>query len=444
MKKVEKPPFVSEKWDYGTLIGELLPDKLTQLIEINDSSYPYWDKWKYRAKDWGFDPKKLWSIVQTHRRPKKQIAFFGIEGFRMYMNTPSVMQQQLHELDLDLGGSLHANALIPSEEKQQYLVNSLMEEAIASSQIEGAATTRKIAKEMLESNRKPRNVSEQMIANNYEVMQWIVKNKNEKFTPNLILQIHHIITNNTLSVKEEEGVFRKSDDIHVVDAQTGSIVHVPPSYGLLGKLMDEFCLFANDSRKENFFLHPIAKAIIIHFLVGYIHSFTDGNGRTARALFYWYLIKKGYRLIEYMSVSRVILASKAQYARAYQYTENDGNDLTYFVLYNLTAISRALDELKKHIEKKKQERGYILTILRDTNYNYRQIALLTQMLKGDKKIFTVSELEMKFGVSNQTARNDLNYLVEKGILQPRKDGKKIQFVVTADAEKRLDAFLLHA
>jgi Fic family protein len=437
MKRIEKPPFIHEEWNIAELLKELPLGRFTQFIELDDTSYPYWDKWKYLAKDWEFDPRKLWCIVQTFRQQKKQIQFFGIEGFHMYLNTPSVMQQQLHELDLHLGGSFQSNALIPAEEKQQYLVSSLMEEAIASSQIEGAATTRKVAKEMLESNRKPQNVSEQMIANNYEVMQWIVKNKDKKFTTDLILQIHQIITHNTLSVKEEEGVFRKSDDIHIVDVQTGHVLHTPPSHTLLAKLMDEFCSFANDNREANFFLHPISKAIIIHFLIGYINPFTDGNGRTARALFYWYLIKKGYWLIEYMSVSSIILTSKAQYARAYQHTENDGNDLTYFVLYNLASIRKALEELKKHIEKKKKEKDFTLGLIRNTDYNDRQIAVLTEVLNDKKNAFTVFELETRFGISNQTARNDLNFLVEKGILQPRKNGKKIQFVKTADAEKNI-------
>jgi hypothetical protein len=48
-----------------------------------------------------------------------------------------------------------------------FLGLSLMDEAIASSQIEGAATTRKKAKEMLRENRPPKNRSEKMIANNY-------------------------------------------------------------------------------------------------------------------------------------------------------------------------------------------------------------------------------------------------------------------------------------
>jgi Fic family protein len=439
MRRIEKPPFIDEEWNFGYLLDELIAiKKYAQVSEINDSSYPYWEKWKYLALEWKFDPKKLWKAVKIKRSiSQKQIKFNTQNKFTLYINTPSIMQQKLHELDLSLGGNLHASDIIPSEEKHRYLISSLMEEAIASSQLEGAATTRKIAKEMLESNRKPRNQSEQMIVNNYEVMQWIVKNKNIPISTETIQHIHKIITNSTLSEKHEEGTFRTTDDIHIVDVQTGTVLHTPPLQQDLEDLMNELCKFANDVNKEDFFLHPISKAIIIHFLIGFIHPFTDGNGRTARALFYWYLIKKGYWLIEYMSVSRIILGSKAQYARAYQYTEQDENDLTYFILYNLKAIEQSLEELKKYIERKNKEKREILRLLRGTDYNDRQLELLQEILNNKKTIFTVSEVETKFGISNQTARSDLNYLVSKGILSTRKSGNKIQFILTEGGEKKI-------
>lgn len=439
MRKIERPPVITEKWEYGALLTELVEiGKFSEVWKTDDDSYPYWEKWKYRAQEWGYDPKKLWFVIKAKRGASKIISFRGLVGFKMHLNSPSIMQEQLHELDLNLGGSLHTSDLIPAEEKQRYLVSSLMEEAIASSQLEGAATTRKLAKEMLESNRKPRDLSEQMIVNNYAVMQWIVQNKNAVMTPALILQIHHIITNKTFADSAEEGAFRKDDDVRIVDVETGAVVHTPPTYLELENLMAEFCVFANDGRKEDFFLHPISKAITLHFLIGYIHPFADGNGRTARALFYWYLIKKGYWLIEYMSVSRVILGSKAQYARAYQHTELDGNDLTYFVLYNLKAILTSLEELKKYIARKNKEKKDTLTLLRHTDYNERQVAILQEILTGDKQVFTVSEVEKRFEVSNQTARNDLNQLAEKGILEAKKTGKKIQFLVTDNALKKID------
>ena len=438
MRRVERPPFLSENWDYTELLDDLLKvNKFKEFWEIEGSSYPYWEKWKHLAHDWGCIPKKLWATVKASRYSKSGIDFHGVAIKPFYISTPLIMQRQLHELDLNLGGSLHTSELIPTEEKQRYLVSSLMEEAIASSQLEGAATTRKLAKQMLESNRKPRNHSEQMIVNNYAVMQWIVKNKNAVLTPNLITEIHLFITNNTLAEKKEEGAFRKSDDVQVIDVQTGHVLHTPPGYQQLEALMNEFRRFANDQKKESFFLHPISKAITLHFLIGYIHPFADGNGRTARALFYWYLIKKGYWLIEYMSVSRVILASKAQYARAYQYTELDENDLTYFILYNLKCIIRALEELKSYIHRKNKEKQDILNLLKHTDYNDRQISILQEILNEKKNVFTVLEVETKFNVSNQTARNDLNYLVGKGILQPRKSGNKIQFLLTEDGIKKI-------
>ncbi len=204
MRSVERPPIVDGKWKYEDLLDELIYPHFTLLTETEESSYPYWDKWKYKALEWKLDPQKIWSIVKTRRNHGYKIDFKGLGLFPLHFNTPSVIQEQLHQLDMDLGGTLNAGGIIPEDQKKYYLMSSLMEEAIASSQIEGAATTRKVAREMLESNRKPANVSEQMIANNYEVMQWIVRNRNIKMTPERIREIHLIITRQTLSEKKKK------------------------------------------------------------------------------------------------------------------------------------------------------------------------------------------------------------------------------------------------
>ncbi|HTB23994.1 MAG TPA: Fic family protein [Puia sp.] len=437
MRLVQPPPIPDNQQNITELWIDLLNvGKDDVFREQEDNSYPYWEKWKYLADAWQYDPLKLWTLVKSYRKSKKLVNFSG-SVYPLHISTPSVVQQFLHELDMDLGGSLHTGEIIPSEEKQRYLVSSLMEEAIASSQLEGAATTRKLAKEMLESNRKPRNHSEQMISNNYAAMQWIVENKDTYLTEKRMLEIHQIITHNTLAEKTEEGAFRTTNDVQVVAVQTGRVVYTPPEIKNLSGLIGDFCEFANDRKKDNFFLHPISKAIILHFLIGYLHPFTDGNGRTARAIFYWYLIRKGYWLIEYMSVSRIILGSRAQYARAYQHTELDDNDLTYFILYNLKCITKALEELKNYIERKNKEKKNILQLLRKTDYNDRQIDLLQEILNNKKNVFSVRELETRYAISNQTARNDLNQLVSRGILESRKNGNKIQYLLTKDGLKRI-------
>ena len=430
MKMPEIPPSVPEDYSYSTVLDDLVKiGKFWDFFEINNNQFPYWDKWKYIAKDWSYDSKKLWAAVQSNRTGNK---LHLVENYSFRLNSPSVVQEYLHDFDMNLGGSMQGDGIIPSRERDRYLISSLMEEAIASSQLEGAITTRKLAKEMLETNRKPRNESEQMILNNYEGMKWIVANKDKPFTIDNILELHRIITKNTLVSAVDEGAFRTDNNVNVVDVQTGEIVHHPPPHDQLSPLMNAFCRFANDKHTVRFFIHPITKGITLHFLLGFIHPFSDGNGRTARTLFYWYLIKKGYWLIEYMSVSRIILKAKAQYARAYLHTELDNNDLTYFILYNLQCIKTALQELKKYIERKTQEKKRSIILLRNTNFNERQIHLLQEILHDQTTNYSVSQLEKWFNVSNQTARNDLNGLVDAGLIEFRKAGKQLLYFPVKD------------
>jgi Fic family protein len=438
MKIPEKPPYLSKNYNYSTVLGELIDiGKLEEFFELRDSRYYYWDKWKPIAESWKYDSKKLWFAVKTGRISSNIIKLSHLEKFVFEIRIPAMVQRYLHEFDLNLGGSLQGDNIIPSQDRERYLISSLMEEAIASSQLEGAATTRKVAKEMLESNRKPRNHSEQMILNNYVAMKWIVRHTQESFTIQNIQHLHSILTQDTLSNKSEEGTFRKDDDIRIVDTQTGSTLYTPPSFDQLERLMEDFCNFGNDKDKTSFFVHPITKGIILHFLIGYIHPFTDGNGRTARTVFYWYLLKKGYWLIEYMSVSRIILGSKSQYARAYLHTELDGNDLTYFLIYNLKAIHNALEDLKKYIHRKNAEKQNVILLLRNTSFNDRQINIIQELIQDPTTHFNVQQIQIKFNVSNQTARNDLNILVEQEILQARKNGHKIQFLPAKNYMKKL-------
>ncbi len=439
MKKPESPPKIEKKLSYSAIMDELIRvKKISDFFEIDDLEYPYWEEWKYKSKTWGIQPEKIWSCAKSHRLGGRRIYFSSLPGFEFYINTPIAIQEYLHELDMNLGGILQSENIIPSEEKDRYLISSIMEEAIASSQLEGAATTRKVAREMLEKDKKPQNRSERMIMNNFETMQWIVKNKAQKLTPEVLLAMHSLITKDTMEDKEDEGSFRSNDNVTVNDDITNEVFYIPPSHKHIEQLIKDFCRFANDEDKGNVFIHPIVKGIILHFLIGYIHPFSDGNGRTARAIFYWYLIRKGYWLIEYMSVSRIILRAKSQYARAYLYTEYDENDLTYFVLYNIKAIKTALDDLKKYIHTKQKEKQNVLALIRHTNFNDRQVVLIKDILQDKNQYFTVKQIESRFNVSNQTARNDLTSLVEKGILEQKAAGKRIQFFATHNFENKLN------
>lgn len=254
------------------------------------------------------------------------------------------MHQLLHEFDIAFSGTLMPFDTLSQKDSQYFLLSSAMEEAIASGQMEGASTTRRVAKDMLRKRAKPRNKDQQMIVNNYNTIRFLAEHKDRPLDTAFLLEIHRSISEKTLADPMDEGAFRSTDDIVVMDELRGKVAHLPPSHTEIGSYIADLCDFANS---DHTYIHPIVKAIIIHFIISYAHPFSDGNGRTARTLFYWYLLKKGYRLMEFLSVSRIIYRSKEQYERVFLYAEHDGLDMGYFIQYNLESLKKSFDELKK-------------------------------------------------------------------------------------------------
>jgi Fic family protein len=306
-----------------------------------------------------------------------------------------------------------------------------MEEAIASSQLEGAATTRVDAKKILREGRKPKNTSERMIVNNYQTIRRLQEIRDQPLSRDLILEIHGNITKGTLDNEADETEFRTCNDI-VVGSKNDptSVCHYPPDCTKIPAMIDDLVAFANNDEE---YIHPIVKAIIIHFLIGYIHPFNDGNGRTARSLFYWYALKHHYDLLEYISISRIFVRAPAQYARAYLLTETDNNDMTYFIDFNIRSISRALEDLKQYIIRKKGEECESLQLVEQIpDLSFRQAEILRDFIKHPTRQYTVSEVAGKYKVSVPTARTDLLLLESKGKLKKFLDGKRLVFVYNRD------------
>lgn len=392
---------------------KLIYDPETALLmkKIN-SSYLYWDKVKYMAPA-DVDPAVLWQAVKLQRIANAKAVTFG--KYKFYFTVTEQMHAMLHEFDMNIGGSLGTNNLIPENDKNFYLVSSVMEEAIASSQMEGASTTRKVAKDMLRKNLKPRDKSQLMIANNYATIRYLSEHRDDEFTVERLLDIHRYISAGTLENKDDEGSIRQTDDIVVMDGITGDIAHTPPPHEEVAQLLEELCTFANNDSPDDF-IHPIIKGIILHFMLAYIHPFADGNGRTARSLVYWYMMKKGYWLTEYLSISRIIYTSKAKYERAFLYTEHDDNDLSYFIQFNLDTMKRAYEELKNYLQRKINERDSILMFKGVKGINQRQAHILKIITGKENEILTVKEVATRFNITGHTARTDLQGLVRQGLM----------------------------
>ena len=413
----------------------LLDNELKSLFNKINTEYLYWDKVKYLAPK-GVRPEDLWAAVKIIRNSNMKRV--QLKDLTFSFMITEEMQKTLHEFDMNLGGNLGTLNIVPEKDHTFYLVSSIMEEAIYSSMMEGAATTRKVAKDMLRKGRKPSNKSQQMIFNNYQTIDYIINNKDKDFTLENLLEVHKRISSQTMNDVEDEGAFRKSDDIYVMNEITGEIAHIPPSHRELNSLLKNMCDFANNETQEGF-IHPIIKSIILHFMLAYIHPFSDGNGRTARSLVYWYLIKQGYWLMQYLSISRIIYKSKPAYEKSFLYTESDDLDLTYFIQYNLKAMNDAFKELKMYLQRKINDAESMHILYNVKDVNERQAKILKILKDLPMSIFTATEISTRFGVDIKTARKDLQCLVDLGFMETRKmaGSKSIGYIRCKDFEERI-------
>jgi len=412
---IERPPIITDQ-DLAVVMldkSKRPDEKLSALIDRINDDYEYWDTVKYKKyPESCSSAMDLWLRVKASRI---SATVFTWDKYCVSFGLTNKMQRLCHEFDMNFGGSWENGSVIPNDNRERYLISSLMEEAIYSSQMEGAATTRKVAKDMLRRQISPKDKSQQMIVNNYQTIRFIVENKQTPLTPELVLHIHHLMTDKTLNDPSDAGRLRTNNEVVVEDGITHEVVHTPPPFEELPTFLKELCKYFNETNAR-VFVHPIIRGIIIHFMVAYMHPFVDGNGRTARALFYWYMLKQGYWLTEYLSISRVIAMSKKSYEKAYQYVEADYNDLGYFIAYNLKVLDQSFKQLQNYIKKKQDERLLANTFLRLGDINERQAQIIRMYMENPKEVLTVKDLQNKFMVTATTAKSDIVGLLKRGLL----------------------------
>ncbi len=431
------------------LIQETTPEELRQLFgiePIQGKRYLHWDELRHRTPPEGLSTESWWAGVKIARQGMhRELPLFDKHDRPVVFSMADPVLRSLHDIDRQAAGEIAmTEQAVSGEDRNRYLVSSLIEEAITSSQLEGASTTREEAKSMLRSGRHPRDRSERMILNNYHVMEQIRQLKEEPFTSDLILELHRIVTDGTLDDPTAAGRFRRPDEpISVMDATHTQILHTPPPAELLPQRLEQLCKFANQDEKQSPFVHPVVRAILVHYMLGYDHPFVDGNGRTARALFYWSMARSGYWLMEYLSISRLLKQAPTKYARAYLYTETDDNDATYFILHQLQVIEQAIESLHDYLSRKMGEQRGAEKILRNAphlvgQFNHRQVALLSHALRHAGHGYTVQSHKRSHQVTTQTARTDLLKLVELNLLDQHKRGRAYVFYAPDNLAERIE------
>lgn len=441
-----KRPLTPEKFSsllvkHQESIGEILQSWNSPTIKRR---YLHWDKVRQRTPPGKLTQEQWWLGIKLARSGQLQVlpGLKALDGRSFVFMLPSLVLEGLHRIDSRMHGlvGVPESAGLPAE-PDRFIINTLIREAITSSQLEGASTTRAEAVDMLRSGRRPRDRSEQMILNNFHAMQAVRELRNVPLSIEEVLRLHRTITMGTLDNPRDAGRFQEPEDkrVYVAGLQRNEVLHQPPPASELPKRMERMIRFANQEDESKRFIHPVIRAIALHFWLSYDHPFADGNGRTARALFYWSMLRSGYRLFQFISISRYLREAPTQYARSFLFTETDDNDLTYFISLQVELILGAIDDLQEYIARKTEQIAVVERMLKQsTGLNHRQLALLAHAIRTPAARYTVRSHSTSQNVARATARSDLLSLAERGLLERKPADKKTYiFHVPPDFEARI-------
>src|SRR5205809_4690833 len=240
--------YVHQPPDFRELMSKLAPDDFSRVIEAsaNDGKYLHWDTLRNVAPPDGLTHEQWWLALKFARLAgRRQLPLTDPDGKRFSYTLPDPVLAQLHLVDQQCSGHIVMEEVVTADDqaRRQYLVNSLMEESIRSSQLEGATTSRRAAKELLQSGREPVDRSERMILNNYRAMLYMREEIGERLTPEAVLELHRILTEGTLDNPDAAGRLQRSDEerVAVFDRAGGKLIHQPPPAEQLPERLQLLC-----------------------------------------------------------------------------------------------------------------------------------------------------------------------------------------------------------
>ncbi|MBM4107439.1 MAG: Fic family protein [Phycisphaerae bacterium] len=416
-----------------------------------------WRKLRHLAQEEGLDPLAAWRAVKAARwLVWRSLPLRRWEGGCFGVCLTPALGEGLFKVDRSSGDDLfrvggagasssqlveRIRTLFSRGEvpRDRLRVATTMGEAAESSIMEGASATRAQAIGMLREGRAPASVGERMILNNHSGMELVKRSLGAELSLELLTELHVTLTEKTLEDPSACGRLRlPTEQVRVVDTRDRSTAFTPPPAEALPALLKDLFAFANGSAKGAGWIHPIVEASVLHFMIGYLHPFVDGNGRTARALFYWHALRHGYGLFEYLAISEVIRRGFARYPQAFTDSELDEGDLTYFVLYKLDVIEQSLARFAEYLAREEDRLARadaLLALSRDLNL--RQRLLLQHALRHPATVYTVKSHATSNGIVPATARADLDDLVRRRLMTTSKRGREVLYHVLPSLKDRV-------
>ncbi len=378
----------------------------------SDDAYLHWHELQERPQIGGISHEAWWAALKLLRRAGlRPLGLRDVQGKVFSFGLTGGMVEVLQRLDEDRAGGFIAPAMA-----DRFAASMAVRESVASARLAGADADLETGRELLRTGRPPRDANERMLCNLHQALQLVRGWRAEPLTPARVLELHRCVTAGTLVKTDAAGRLRRDGERPSVPMADAAPAYEPPPAAELPARLGLLCAFANGQTPGGF-VHPVVRAIVLHFWLAYDRPFWDGNGRTARLLFYWAMLRQGYAIFDFVSLSSLLVQAPARYLVSFLETETDDNDLTYFLSHETEILGAARQALRDRVGRKtdglremgRRWRGF-------AQLNLRQQALIARALRQPDARYVISRHQHSHGVTHQTARDDLFDLVRRELL----------------------------
>lgn len=244
-----------------------------------------------------------------------------------------------------------------------------------------------------------------------------------KITEKNILNIHKLVTKQTLDKPSDCGVYR-SRYVVVAKGMTGEIIFRPPSNTDVPELVRDLIDWLNSPGASSF--DPVIEAGVAHYEFVRIHPFIDGNGRTARVLATLILYLRGFDAKQFFCLDDYYDTDRASYYKALQTVDKRTLDTTRWLAYFVEGVKVSTLAVKERIVRLSSER------LRTTKKGQiplteRQMRIV-EFINHNGRIANRDVREM-FKISAQASHKEIKKLLELDVVKPVGQGRGLYYVL---------------
>lgn len=400
MQRPTSPPETGN--DTSSRFWQELEAKLAPL----EDTYLHWhDLQQKQMPVQGINHKQWWQLLKAKRRARIQRLPFTVNNDTFYWVLDDDLLKQLTEVERAL------SIYLPQKFLRRLSADNFIVETVASVQLSNDAVNEQQAHGVLRTGRPIGGDMEKLLESHYYALS---EQLPEKLTPESVLSLQQqLMADDSVSWRTQNDLLKHEDQA----------LYVAPPVSEIQPALQQLCDFANQHNHQQY-MPPLLKAIILHYLLAVIRPFHQGNGRLARALFYWQCLKAGYQFMEVVSLSKALLADKELYYQAFLLAQTDSNDITYFLMQQLGAIATAIGDTCHELEQLST-----ITQQHPVELNPRQQHILAEMRQRPSHQYRLARYKKRMQITYETSRTDLMKLAKKGYAKKVKVGKAFVYSV---------------